>query len=499
MKYQNPIIRGFNPDPSICRVGEDYYLVTSSFEYFPGIPVYHSRDLVNWKLLGNCIDRPGMLPLAEALPDMGVWAPVIRFHNGRFYVTARERTFGNFIISAEHPAGPWTDPVRVDIGGIDPSLLFDGDKAYYCTNHRTEPDLEAISMVEIDPDTGEMRLPIRAIWHGMTHWKPQYIEAPHVYHIGDWYYVIAAEGGTGYEHCITCARSRDVWGPYENCPHVLLTNVPVGDTGVACAGHGDFVQAADGTWWCVHLGTRPDDAWYSHMGRETFLLPMAWRDEWPVIADGKCRIDMEAPLQSPQRLPAAWTADFSRIQPEWLFLREPVRAHYAFAPSGVTLVPSRVKISQDAGSPTMLLIRPLDIACTVEATLRFVPQEEGDEAGVTMYLSSRGFLCMSIRRSGGRNVLTVTRSMGGPRPEDRPAPEGACTFRIEAGKAAYRLSFAGEDGAFRPVVTIPVLSRAQAGKCFTGTLFGVYAQCDRETDARAVLTRFSMARRDADE
>ena len=494
MKYENPIIRGFNPDPSICRVGEDYYLVTSSFEYFPGIPVYHSRDLVNWTLIGNCIDRPGMLPLAEALPDMGVWAPVIRFHNGRFYVTAKEKTFGNFIINAENPAGPWTDPVRVDITGIDPSILFDEGKVYYCTNHRTEPNREAISMVEINPDTGELLSPIRSIWNGMTRWKPQYIEAPHVYRIGDWYYVIAAEGGTGYEHCITCGRSRDVWGPYENCPHLLLTNVPVGDTGVACAGHGDFVQAANGSWWCVHLATRPDDAWYSHMGRETFLLPMTWENDWPVIADGKCRIHMDAPLWVPQQLVPSWTADFSRIQPEWLFLREPVRENYAFAPTGVTLVPSRTKINQETGSPTMLLIRPLDIDCTVEAKLDFVPQVEGDEAGITMYLSNKGYICLSIKRIQGQNMLTLTRSMGGPRPVDTPAPDGPCTFRIVAEKDTYQISAAGADGEYRFVVTIPVLSRAQAGKCFTGTLFGVYAQCEEDTAARAVLSHFIMTR-----
>lgn len=494
MQYENPILRGFNPDPSICRVGQDYYLVTSSFEYFPGIPVYHSRDLVNWTQIGNCVDRPGMLPLADALPDMGIWAPTIRYHQGRFYVTATEKRFGNFIISAEDPAGPWTDPVRVDIDGIDPSILFDEGKAYYCTNHRTDSSREAISLVEIDPDTGALLSPIRAIWHGMTHWTPQYIEAPHVYRIGDWYYLLVAEGGTGYEHTITCARSRDIWGPYEDCPHLLLTNVPVGDTGVACAGHGDLVQAEDGSWWCVHLGTRPDDAWYSHLGRETFLLPVTWQNEWPVIADGKCRLHMEAPLAQPQRLPAAWHADFSRQQPEWLHLREPVQAHYAFAPDGVTLTPSKAKIAQDSGSPTMLLIRPLDICCTVEATLRFAPQMDGDEAGVTMYLSSKGFLSLSIKRVAGRNLLTLTRSMGGPRPVDVPAPEGACTFRIVAEKETYTLSVAGADGAFQLVVTIPVLSRAQAGKCFTGTLFGVYAQCEANTSARAVLTRFVMTR-----
>ena len=491
MKYTNPILPGFNPDPSICRVGEDYYLVTSTFEFFPGIPLYHSRDLVNWTLIGNCIARPEQLPLGDAAPGMGIWAPTIRWHEGRFYVTAKEKSFGNFIISAEDPAGPWTDPVRVDISGIDPSLLFDGGKVYYCTNHRTDEAREAISLVEINPDTGEMLSPIRSIWNGMTSWKPQYIEAPHVYHIGDWYYVLAAEGGTGYEHCITCGRSRDIWGPYESCPRQLLTSLPVGDSGVACSGHGDLVQAADGSWWCVHLATRPDDAWYSHLGRETFLLPVTWADGWPVIGNGRGQLEVDAPLWAPQQPRQAWSADLSRIEPQWLFLRLPDMASYHPAPEGMTLTPTTIRLNAETGSPTMLLVRPVDVRCTVEADFDFSPICEGDEAGVTMFISNAGYISLGCRRMDGQNHLIVTRSMGGPVPRSIPMAGERFTLRIEAEKDCYHL-FAGVDGDFRPVVTIPVLSRAQAGKCFTGTLFGVYAQCTQETPARAVLCRFDM-------
>ena len=129
MKYQNPIIRGFHPDPSICRVGEDFYLVTSSFEYFPGIPVYHSRDLVNWEQIGNCIEREGLLPFEKALAGGGMWAPTIRWNDGKFYVTASFMDYGNFIISSENPAEGWSDPVKASLDGLDPSLLFDGGRA----------------------------------------------------------------------------------------------------------------------------------------------------------------------------------------------------------------------------------------------------------------------------------------------------------------------------------------------------------------------------------
>lgn len=172
MRYQNPIIRGFNPDPSICRVGQDYYLVTSSFEYFPGIPVYRSTDLVNWTHIGNCIDRPEQLPFNRLLTEQGVWAPTIRHHQGTFYVTATFVGLGNFIISSANPAGSWSDPVVVDMGSIDPSLLFDDGKVYYCTNARGADDREAISLAQIDVTTGALLGEIRQIWHGTAEDRP---------------------------------------------------------------------------------------------------------------------------------------------------------------------------------------------------------------------------------------------------------------------------------------------------------------------------------------
>ncbi len=492
MKYSNPILRGFNPDPSICRVGEDYYLVTSTFEFFPGIPVYHSRDLINWRQIGNVIHRPGQLPMEKEDHNEGVWAPTIRYHAGRFYVASKAKAFGNFIVSAENPAGPWSDPVHVDIGGIDPDLFFEEGHVYIATNDRAGGTLPSISMAEFNPDTGELLSPIRPLWHGMTHWQPNYLEGPHLYHIGDWYYLLAAEGGTGYEHTITCARSRNLWGPYEDCPHLLLNNVPVGDTGVACTGHGDLLQAADGSWWCVHLATRPDDAWYSHMGRESFLLPVRWENDWPVIADGHSHLLLDAPLWQPQQPLSPWTADLTRIEPRWLFLRQPEEDKYICSPDGLTLIPGKARLNDETGSPTMMLVRPADIHCTFEMELAFTPLEEGDEAGVVMYISRFGYYTVGVKRTVGRDMLTVTRSGGGPVARPTAAPEGPFTFRIETEKDCCFFSVAGTDGVFRPAATRPVFGRSEAGKCFTGTLFGVYAQCARETAATAKLLRFTM-------
>lgn len=493
MKYQNPIIRGFNPDPSICRVGGDYYLVTSTFEFFPGIPVYHSTDLVNWTHIGNCIDRPEQLPMEQAMPGMGIWAPTIRHDGQRFYVTAKSKELGNFIISAENPAGPWTQPVTVDITGIDPSLLFEDGKAYYCTNHRPEGMKSAISLAEVNPDTGELLSPICPLWSGMSHWPRQCLEAPHIYHIGDWYYLLAAEGGTGYEHTITCARSRSIWGPYEDASGYLLSNVPVGDTGVACSGHGDLVQAEDGSWWCVHLATRPDDGWYSHLGRESFLLPVTWQDEWPVIADGRCRIDCEGPLWAAQRPVPAWTADLSRIEPQWLFVRKPVQENYVCAPDGLTLVPCQTCLSDQEGSPTLMAVRQRDVNCAVEAEMSFRPQQDGDEAGMSIFISCDGHYTFSRMQQDGRDCIVIRKNSPDFAPICIPVRGERISFRIEAVKAAYTLSFAVDGGPYASAGTVPVLTRADAGKCFTGTLIGVYAQCTSGTMARARLCRFHMA------
>ena len=191
MKYQNPIIRGFHPDPSICRVGSDYYLVTSTFEYFPGIALFHSRDLVNWKQIVNCITRPGQLDYAKFKDSGGVWAPTIRCYKGRFYVTAAIDGMGNMIMHTDDINGEWSAPVWTDFGGIDPSICFDGDEAYYCTNDFTNGH-EAIVLAKIDPDTGVRKEERREIWNGTG---GGWLESPHVYHIGDYYYILAAEGG----------------------------------------------------------------------------------------------------------------------------------------------------------------------------------------------------------------------------------------------------------------------------------------------------------------
>ena len=213
MKFTNPVIPGFHPDPSVCRVGEDFFLVTSSFEYFPGVPLFHSRDLVHWRQIGHCLNRAAQLQLDEAWCSGGIFAPTLRHHRGRFYmITTNFCARCHTLVQAADPAGDWSDPVLLQIGGIDPSLFFDDDGRCYVSATGQDGILQA----ELDPATGNLLGEPRSIWAGTGGCYP---EAPHTYKINGLYYLMISEGGTEYGHMETIARSASVWGPYAPCPH----------------------------------------------------------------------------------------------------------------------------------------------------------------------------------------------------------------------------------------------------------------------------------------
>ncbi|MFD4557659.1 glycoside hydrolase family 43 protein [Streptomyces sp. NPDC058469] len=288
--YGNPVIGGFHPDPSVCRVGEDYYLVCSSFEYFPGVPLFHSRDLVHWRQLGNVLDRPSQLDLPDDTPaSAGIYAPTLRHHDGRFYlITTEVSGKGNFIVTADRPEGPWSDPVLVDVPGIDPDLAWDEDGNCWCA-------VAGVKVARIDPTTGKVLEGLLPIWSGTGLQHP---EAPHLYRVGDWWYLLLAEGGTAHGHSVSIARARSPRGPYEPSPANPILSHRSTDLPIQSTGHADLVTAPDGTWWMVLLGTRPR-GWFPGfhvLGRETFLTPVEWVDGWPLVG----------PVQEQHPAPAAW-------------------------------------------------------------------------------------------------------------------------------------------------------------------------------------------------
>lgn len=315
----NPVIPGFHPDPSICRVGEDYFLACSSFEYFPGIPLFHSRDLVNWTQIGNALDRPSQLSLpAATLSSGGLYAPTLRHHDGLFWlIVTNVSSGGNLVYTTTDPAGPWSEPVPAPgVPGIDPDLAWDEEGNCWCT-------VAGVAQVRFDPRTGETIGEPYPVWSGTPGAAAP--EAPHLYRIGGYWYLMVAEGGTERGHAVSIARGPSPSGPFEPCPaNPILThrgtNRPVQNTG-----HADLVQAPDGSWWMVLLAVRPQGGtpgWHV-LGRETFLAPVTWEDGWPVIGEVGPELP-ELPWAPRPSEPEAPRDDFGSggLRPYWISLRD---------------------------------------------------------------------------------------------------------------------------------------------------------------------------------
>lgn len=294
----NPVLAGFYPDPSICRAGNDYYIVNSSFAYFPGLPVFHSKDLLNWELIGHAMNRPEQLNLEGAGVSRGLFAPAISYHSGTFYIVCTLiDKLGNFVITAKDPKGPWSNPVALpQVNGIDPSLFFDEEGKTFLVYNSIPPDNKSlydghrtIRIIAFDAMNLKVTGEEKIIVNGGTDIskKPVWIEGPHILKKDGWYYLICAEGGTGYNHSEVVFRSKKVEGPYEPySKNPILTQRqldPNRQDPITTTGHADFTEGPDGKWWAVFLGCRPYEGDYYNTGRETFMAPVEWKDGWPVI------------------------------------------------------------------------------------------------------------------------------------------------------------------------------------------------------------------------
>ena len=493
-KYKNPVLRGFHPDPSVCRVGKDYYLVTSSFEYFPGIPIFHSRDLVNWKQIGNCCSQSEHYPLEQVKDSGGIWAPSIRYAKGRFYVTATLEKYGNFIISSTYPAGEWSDPVWVNVGGIDPSLYFEGERAYYCTNATLHPGTEEITLSEINPDTGELLTPLQTIWTGIG---GGFMEAPHIYYVDGWYYLMTAEGGTNFNHMITMARSRSVWGPFESCPNnPILTNAHDTSKQVQCSGHGDLIEDHNGNWWIFHLATRLSRRTMTHLGRETFLTPVSWKEGWLKVENRrKAMLEEEGPLWVQQVTETEWSADFTRKEwePEWIFLRNPQKEKYSRENGKLHIYPSLISLEEQK-NPSFAAVRQPDFDCVIEAEYEFEPKMIGDEAGIAVLLSGDFHYRFGKVKTAEGDFLILERRVEDICHRDCQIPlqNDPLKLRILADKEKYYFEYVSEEGMYQTAAAASTrfLSCELAGKCFTGTVIGLYTLCVHETTAVMEISDF---------
>ncbi|MFJ4616964.1 family 43 glycosylhydrolase [Streptomyces sp. NPDC088812] len=304
-----PVVPGFHPDPSVCRVGDDYYLACSSFEYAPGVPIHHSTDLRTWRRIGHVLDRPAQLPLEGVDPSAGILAPTLRHHAGRYWMVTTLLSAGPrvFLVTADDPAGPWSDPVWIpEARGIDPDLAWDDDGTCLLTWTRFG---EGIVQAALDPRTGELLGEPRRLWQGTGGKFP---EGPHLHRVGAYWYLLLAEGGTERGHAVTIARAPSPAGPFEACPHNPLLTARGTGAPVQSTGHADLVERPDGTWAMVYLGTRPRGSspeWHV-LGRETFAAEVSWSDGWPAVAGP---IEPDAPAEAVEdlpdgTLPPAWVA-----------------------------------------------------------------------------------------------------------------------------------------------------------------------------------------------
>ncbi|MCT9821285.1 glycoside hydrolase family 43 protein [Microbacterium sp. W1N] len=362
MSDVRPIIPGFYPDPSICRVGDTYYVVNSSFEYLPGLPIHESTDLVTWRFAGNALTRPSQIREHRGNPSGSVYAPTIRHHDGRFWIVWTDTNrhgegIGQYLIHADDVAGPWSDPIEVPgTVGIDPDLCWDENGVCHLTWAPHAPHLHPLGTVPIDPETGRMLGEPKLLWAGTGGANP---EGPHLYRIDGWWYLLAAEGGTERGHAVTIARARTLDGPFEAAPHnPILTHRGLPHP-VQNAGHGDLVQLADGSWAMVHLGVRPRGATpgFHVNGRETFLVGVDWEDGWPVV-------DEERFIAV--RQDASFVDDFSAPQLHGRWLGTGMFPATFTAPArggGLTVAAGR-----GPGIP-LLCVRPVDEEWTVDARL----------------------------------------------------------------------------------------------------------------------------------
>lgn len=535
-EFYNPILPGFYPDPSICQKGEDYYIVTSTFSFFPGIPVFHSTDLINWTQIGNVLDRPSQFPNNDLPVSAGIYAPAIAYnpHNDTFYLTTTfVRGGGNFVVTAKDPAGPWSDPIWLpEVGGIDPSLFFDvedpdsigNDGKAYLTNNEDPvggslyQGHKATWIQEFDWKNNEMigpRKMIRNAGHNLAE-KPIWIEAPHIYKVKGYYYLTAAEGGTSINHSQVIFRSKDIWGPYETNPdNPILTqrDLPADrEFPVTNAGHADLVQTSTGDWYAVFLACRPYTVKNEYsIGRETFLLPVNWEGEWPIILPKDEVIplvlkDTRLVTNQPKNENVMGNGNFSWIEKfdkgelgfDWLFLRTPQEKWYTMQEGkpGIILKLRDVNI-RELKQPSFLGRHQQHHNMTIETKLVFTPADSNEFAGLCLFQNEAYHLTMGVTKINGKNWVVVqkatedsniVRNMSGDNFDGTVEKEilakqelpgdfkGEILLRasMKDGEFSFETNTTGEWETILEGIDATYLSTEKAGG-FIGTIIGIYA------------------------
>jgi alpha-N-arabinofuranosidase len=504
----NPIMTGFYPDPSIVKVGSDYYLINSTFSYFPGIPVLHSKDLKNWKQIGNVIDRPSQMDFMGERMTRGLFAPAISYYKGTYYVTCTDIDHdGNFVVTAKNPAGPWSDPVKLPkVKGIDPSLFFDEstDKAYILYNSDA-PDRKplysghrTIRMYEFDHKNLTVTGEEKQLVNGGVDLskKPVWIEGPHILKRNNWYYLYAAEGGTSVNHSEVVLRSKDVWGPYvpyEGNPILTQRDLPADRKDpITSAGHAQFIEGPDGNWYSIFLAVRPYEGNFYNTGRETFIAPLTWTNDWPMIEHGEKPIaysyvgnfkEVKQKNALPQSGNFAYTLTFDKeLDPALLFLRTRDDKSFSLSKANGLTMKLKPETISESGNPAFIGKRQQHLNCSSEIALDFTAKSAEEKAGLVIFQDERHFYFLAKSTDQGKPVVQLFKSTNDKNLEllaQTPVSDGAkkVMLRIDAKGDAYNFYVAEKTNDWKLLkdkVDGKFLSTQVSGG-FIGCVFGMYA------------------------
>lgn len=501
--YRNPVLPGFHADPSVCRAGDDFYLVNSTFQYFPGVPVFHSKDLIHWEQIGNCLTRPSQLDLSGLYSqenaelgwtNAGVYATTIRYHKGRFYmVTTVFPSRRHFYVWTDNPAGEWSEPIVIDfaIGSCDPTLYFEDDKCYFLWKE------DDIKICEIDVETGKQLGAIHNLGTGLS---GRYPEGPHIYKKDGWYYMMLAEGGTEHGHHVNIMRSRNLFGPYEsNRANPILShfNMEMQGSEIQGLGHADLVQAPDSSWWMVCLGYRTSGYLLHVMGRETMLAPVRWdKNAWPVVnGNGMLTIDMQC-----ETLPQVpMTSDpireeFNYIKRKvpgdsyssiglpwgWMSIGNPDYSRYSLtARKGwLRLLPTSTTLDS-ATSPTFVARRQTEKNFTATTLLDATQFTEGMQAGITAYAAPLNHYDVLVEKKSGQLIIRPNIRLGelAHSANEVKLNSNKVYLRINSDGAYYFMQYSVDGKKFSTLFKMDfryLCTEVIGG--FTGTMLGMFAQ-----------------------
>ena len=410
----NPILKGFQPDPSILRVEDDYYIATSTFEWFPGVQIHHSRDLVNWRLLTSPLNRKSQLDMLGNPNSGGVWAPCLSYNNGTFYliytdVKSRKGAYKdthNYLVMAEQITGPWSEPIYLNSSGFDPSLFHDEDGRQWLVNmlwdfRKGNNSFAGIVLQEYSAEQEKLIGPISNIFKGT---ELKLTEAPHLYKQNGFYYLITAEGGTQYNHAVTVCRSKSIEGPYEVDPeNPVLTSAGNSELVLQKAGHGSLVETQNGIWYLAHLCGRPVKEIYCNLGRETAIQRCFWNEEgWLRIEGGGNipSVEVSSPgLEAHPFIPESNKDDFEgselkvywstlRIQPDpnWISLQE--------RPGHLRL--KGMESPSSLHQQSMVARRQTSFHCEAETVVEFEPVHFQQMAGLILYYDTEDYIYLRI-------------------------------------------------------------------------------------------------------